>query len=234
MMPLFKPVIRQGTINFFAQSDVTCYILRGKDGDLLIDTGFLPVRRGLLRWVEEYDIRWVFLTHAHPDHDWNAAEIQQKGAKIILNECDRTLRRNFLMQRVMPTANRWRLRNVTQNIGGGLLKSPAYEPDIYFSSKNTDFLKNYGFDATVVPLPGHTYGSSGILHENVLYCGDAFTALNNTPQIPMHAVNPDMMAESLQKILDISPKWLACGHGLPVRFTDAKPVIQAYLWAHNK
>ena len=42
------------------------------------------------------------------------------------------------------------------------------------------------------------------------------------------------MAESLQKILDISPKWLACGHGLPVRFADAKPVIQAYLWAHNK
>ena len=138
------------------------------------------------------------------------------------------------MQRVMPTANRWRWRNVTQNIGGGIIKSPAYDPDIYFSAKNTDFLKNLGFDAVVVPLPGHTYGSSGVLCRDVLYCGDAFTAMNGVPQIPPHAVNPMMMAESLKKILDLNPKWLACGHGLPVRMADAKPVIQAYLWAHEK
>lgn len=230
-MALLPPVIRNGKLCFYAQSDLTCYVLHGKSGDLLIDTGFFMNKRGLLRWVAEQNVRWVFLTHAHPDHDWNAAKIQKNGAKIMLHKADDKLRRNFLQQRVMPTANRWRLRNVTQNVGGGLVKSPFYEPDIWLSEERS-LLSDLDIDAQLVTLPGHTYGSCGILHEDVLYCGDAFTALGGRPMIAPHAVSPAQMAESLQKILDLNPKWLACGHGLPVRMTDARPVIEGYLWAN--
>ena len=225
-----KPIIHSGRISFFVQSDVTCYLIHGSEGDLLVDTGFFMVRRDLMRWLAGSRVRWVFLTHAHPDHDWNAAEIQRRGAKIMLHKADKLLRRNFTMQRVMPTADRWRARNIIQNVGGRFTKSPAYEPDIWFDANDTDLLKKYGFDAQIVHLPGHTYGSSGILCENVLYCGDAFTAIFGRPDITMHAVSPQMMADSLRKILEIRPKWLACGHGLPVRMRDAEPVIRAYLW----
>ena len=83
------PVIRTGHINLFAQSDVTCYIIRGAEGDLLVDTGFYMNRRALLQWLSVYSVKWIFLTHAHPDHDWNAAAVAQKtGAKILLHEAD--------------------------------------------------------------------------------------------------------------------------------------------------
>ncbi len=228
------PVIRQGRICMFAQADVTCFILRGSSGDLLIDTGLPQIRKTLLEWLASYQVRWVFLTHAHPDHDWNAAFLQKQGAKLLLSERDRTLRRNFLSQRVMPTACRYRLRNVVQCIGGGIIKSPPYDADFYFGSKHSGLLRKFGFDAEIIPLPGHTYGSSGILSGGVLYCGDAFTMIFGKPDVTPHAVSPQLLCESMQKMLEIQPKWLACGHGMPVRFADAAPVMKQYLSAAEK
>ena len=85
-------VIRNGRIRFFAQSDVTCYILRGRQGDLLIDTGLPQTFRAMRRWMDGFDVRYVLLTYAHPDHDWNAAKLQKRGMKLILSEKDRDLR----------------------------------------------------------------------------------------------------------------------------------------------
>lgn len=221
--------IRSGHICFYAQSDVTVYILRGKAGDLLIDSGFFTVWNGLSDWLNRYRVTHLFLTHAHPDHDWNAAKLQRAGVKILLSEKDRFLRQNFRTQPVQPTAPRWRLRNLTQNLGGRLVNSEPYTPDIWLSGDEAELLRALGFDAEIVPLPGHTCGSLGILSGDVLYCGDAFTALWRRPDITPHAVSITQMRDSLQRILDISPKWLACGHGLPVRMRDAAPVIRAYL-----
>ncbi len=230
VLHMANPIIRTGHINLLAQSDVTLYILRGQAGDLLVDTGFYMHRRSLLHWIADYDVKWIFLTHGHPDHDWNAAAAAKKtGAKILLHEADRNLPRNFQSQPVQPTADRWRLRNLTQNFGGALVKTPAYTPDILFGEADGGLLRTYGFDAEIVHLPGHTRGSSGILCGDVLYCGDAFTAIFGKPDITPHATDPAQMNASLRKILEIRPKWLACGHGFPVRMRDAEPVIRAYL-----
>lgn len=223
------PIIRTGKIHFYAQSDVTCYVIRGKQGDLLVDTGLPNTWRGMSNWLKNYDVRWVFLTHAHVDHDWNAAKLQKAGAKLLLSEYDRPLRRNYLSQPVQPTSPRYRLRNYTQLIGGALLRSPAYDADVYLQDNDCDVLRKLGFDADIVPLPGHTYGSLGILSDSVLYCGDAFTALWHRPDITPHAVSPELMRESLRYIMKLNPAWLACGHGIPVRMRDAKPVIGDYL-----
>lgn len=216
-------------IRYYAQSDVTCYIIRGKYGDLLIDTGLPHIWHGLSEWLKIYRIKHVFLTHAHVDHDWNARKLQELGAGIILHEKDRGLRRNFLSQRVRPTMKKYKLRNVTQCIGGALIKSPPYDADIYFSDNDTDLLRKLGYPADIVMLGGHTYGSSGIFSGNTLYCGDAFTMLWKKPDITPHAVSPVLMRKSLYKILNLSPQWLGCGHGLPIRFKKARPVIENYL-----
>ena len=85
-----------GDILCYAQSDITCYVLRGKHGDLLIDTGMPQIWNGLHKWLSRYDIRYILLTHAHADHDWNAARLQKAGVKILLSEYDRDLRQNYL------------------------------------------------------------------------------------------------------------------------------------------
>ena len=239
-------VIREGKINFFAASDITCYVLRGSGGDLLIDTGMPQTWKPMRQWLQNYNIRWVFLTHAHADHDWNAAKMQQNGAKILLSVLDKDLRRNFLRQRVMPTSKHYALRNVMQCVSGGIFKSPPYEADIYFGNEDSGLLRTLGFDAEIIPLPGHTYGSCGILSRGVLYCGDAFTMIFGRPEIPPHAVAAYRSADggmsweklsvidfpegtipdnSLRVIESLHPDWLACGHGLPVRYDRAAQAI---------
>lgn len=230
---MFSPIIRNGIVELYAQSDITCYILRGAKGDMLIDTGMPQVWCGLKKWLAAFEVKHVFLTHAHADHDWNAAKLQKSGAKILLSEKDRTLRQNFMSQPVKPTLPKYRLRNCTQLISGKLFKSPPYEPDIYITDEDTHILEDMGYNAQIVPLPGHTYGSLGILSGDVLYCGDAFTMLWRKPDITPHAVSPELMANSLQTILALSPKLLCCGHGLPVPMKKARPVIEEYLCTHN-
>ena len=134
-----------------------------------------------------------------------------------------------MSQKVQPTMPKYRFRNYTQWVNGSLLKSPAYDADMYFSCKERDLLRKMGYTADIVPLPGHTYGSVGVLADHVLYCGDAFTGLWKKPDITPHAVSPRLMRKSLEQIVKISPEWLACGHGLPMRFDMAYPVIDAYL-----
>ncbi len=217
-----------GRILYLAKGDVTVYLLHGTAGDLLIDTGFLGTWRALSAWISQYDVRYVFLTHGHPDHDWNAAKLQKRGARILLSERDKGLPRHFLSQPVKATMPRYRARNLVQRFGGALTNSPRYTPE-YLSDDDPDALCRLGFDAQIVPLPGHTYGSLGILSNGVLYCGDAFTMIWKKPDITPHAVSPSLMTESLRTMLRLSSRWLACGHGLPVRMADAKPVIQAFL-----
>ena len=220
---------KYGGILYYAQNDMTCYVLKGSHGDLLIDTGMFHIWRGLQKWLDQYDIRYVLLTHAHADHDWNAARLQSTGAKILLSNRDKSLRRNFLSQSVKPTMPKYTLRNYTQCINGSIFKSPPYDADIYFDGKERSLLRKMGFDADIIPLPGHTYGSVGIYSNVVLYCGDAFTGIWKRPDITPHAVSLKLMEKSLVRIMKLSPEWLACGHGLPMRFDKALPVIEEYL-----
>lgn len=231
---MFSPIIRTGMVELFAQADITCYILRGAKGDMLIDTGMPHIWHDLQKWLCAFEIKHVFLTHAHADHDWNAAKLQKAGAKILLSEKDLTLRRNFMSQPVKPTSPKYRFRNYTQLINGTLFKSPPYEPDIIISGEDTSLLEKLGYTAQIVPLPGHTYGSLGILSGDVLYCGDAFTMFRRKPDITPHAVSIELMCRSLETILALSPKLLCCGHGLPVPMKHARPVMEEYLSTHKE
>lgn len=222
-------IIRNGHIRFYAQATVTCYILHGKKGDLLIDTGFIGVWPGLLEWLQSYHVSHVLLTHGHMDHDWNAKRMQEESAQILLSIHDRELRNNFSVQPVHAVFPEEKKRVRMQNFGASFMKSRPYEPDIWIRDDDADLLKTLGFDAEIIPLPGHTLGSVGVLAEDVLYCGDAFTMLNGVPEIPPTAFSPELMARSLETIRKLPVRWLACGHGLPVRMRDARPVIERYL-----
>lgn len=206
----------------------TCYLLSSGSCYLLIDTGLFGNMKKFNKWLNGRKVGYVFLTHGHADHDWNAKAFQERGAKIILPEKDKDLPRHFMSQPVQATMPKYRFRNFTQHVNGSVFKTHKYIPDILLGN-DKDYLKTLGFDAVIIPLPGHTYGSVGILNGDVLYCGDAFTALWGRPDITPHAVSIEQMKESLRTILELNPKWLACGHGLPVLMEDAVPVIREYL-----
>ena len=225
-----------GNIRYFcasvANSPMTCYVLRGRDGDMLIDTGMPFIYKRLSEYIADLDIRYIFLTHAHVDHDGSAERLRREtGAEIILCERDRELIGHYGRQPVKAALRRYRLRNIQQNVCGRmkLFSTRPYVPDILVGSGDRHILRELGFDAETVPLPGHTLGSVGVLSDGVLYCGDAFTAMWGKPDITPHATSLTAMARSLERMLEISPEWLATGHGLPVKMKDARPIIRRYL-----
>ncbi|MCQ2470123.1 MAG: MBL fold metallo-hydrolase [Ruminococcus sp.] len=228
-----KPV---GNIEYFcgimAGSPMSCYVIHGESSDMLIDTGMSVIRRELDKWVGQFNISHIFLTHAHMDHDGNAAYLHRRlGAKIILSKADSSLIGNFGSQKMCATMRKYKLRTVQQNVFGvmPMFRSDIYTPDIVIAESDTDRLRAFGFDADIVPLAGHTLGSLGILSGDVLYCGDAFTAIWGKPDVTPHATSVLKMRESIERILDIPCKWLATGHGLPIDADEAKKVIENYL-----
>ena len=65
------------------------YVIKGEDGDILIDTGFIGMKRALKRWLDKFNIKLVILTHAHVDHTWNTAFIKKLyKCKIALSKDD--------------------------------------------------------------------------------------------------------------------------------------------------
>ena len=66
------------------------YVIKGYDGDILIDTGFIGIKKDLKKWLDNFNIKLVILTHAHVDHTWNAAYIQK------LYNCDIAIATNDL------------------------------------------------------------------------------------------------------------------------------------------
>lgn len=225
-----------GDINYICMhilgSPVTCYVIRGSSGDLLIDTGFHFCYDRLTEWLGQFSIRHILLTHAHTDHDLNAEKLRKAtGAQIILSERDVPLIGNYRSQPVKATLPKYRLRNIQQNVCGEakIFNTRPYRPDIIVTSGNRDILRKLGYDADIIPLAGHTLGSIGVLSDGALYCGDAFTAMWGKPDITPHATSLKAMRQSLKRILRLSPQYLATGHGLPVDMKDAKPVIVRYL-----
>lgn len=221
---------KYGNITYHSFRGTTIYIIHGRNGDMLVDTGLFHVRRAVRKWADRHNIKYIFITHAHADHDWNASRFKKHfGAKLLLNRRDFKLRSRFASQPLKATRPKYRFKNFQLNITGRLFPSPKYKVDIPICSEGSKLLEKLGFDGEFVFLPGHTAGMTALLCGDTLYCGDAFTALFYEPQIPPYAADIETMKKSLKKILEINPKWLACGHGLPVKMTDARKVILQYL-----
>ena len=192
------------------------YVLRGKDGDMLVDTGTEEVTRQIDRWIRRnrFDIKWIFLTHAHFDHTWNAQFFKRKyGAKVILHEKDRRLfsLREESELKATETKSNWfaQLGNKLENTK----MRPFCRVDYFLNDSDTGFLRELGFDADVVMLPGHTKGSMGIMQGKVIYAGDAVAAKSGDYYTMNIGEQTEAIFESEQKIFDLKPLVIAPGHG---------------------
>ena len=53
------------------------YVIKGKNGDILIDTGFIGMKKSLKKWLDQFNIKLIILTHAHVDHIWNVSYLKK-------------------------------------------------------------------------------------------------------------------------------------------------------------
>ena len=186
------------------------YVIKGKNGDILIDTGFIGMRKSLKKWLDKFNIKLVILTHAHVDHTWNASYIKKLyNCKIAMSKQDIE---NIDNSHICSTASKKCYRTWTRLMNYGMQKFKPTKFDVDIPLRDNQVIKRYGIDLKIINLPGHTNGSIGILYKNYLFAGDALVNRKRNPEIAYQNQNNEDAKNTYQKILRISPEIIFIGH----------------------
>ena len=171
----------------FGEYATNCYILKGEQGDLVIDPG-----EGSFDWVMQNTgkIAAVLNTHGHFDHVYDDAKLQRAGAKIYIHESD------AFMLRADPFET---------------MPEPI-EADVLVKGQEQSF-EIAGFNVKFSLFAGHTPGSCMIEAGGVIFSGDViFKGSIGRWDFPFSS--GAQMRESLHKILQIKGDFtLYPGHG---------------------
>ena len=196
------------------------YVIKGKHGDILIDTGFIGMKKNINRWIIMLNIKLVILTHAHIDHTWNAAYIKKLyNCKIAISKKDIENLDNSKIHSEPSTNNH---KKWTKLMNWGMKKfSPKYF-DIDYVLRDNQIIRKYGIELKIVDLSGHTDGSIGIIYKNYMFAGDALVNRRKKPQIAYQNQNTKAAIDTYQKILRISPEIIFVGHDKEVTIDKLK------------
>ena len=201
--------LRMGTVN--------CFLVRSAAGFVLVDTGTSNRRTELETQLaragcQSGDLKLIVLTHGDFDHTGNAAYLRDRfGVKVAMHADDAGMvtrgdmfwnrsSGNVIMRRLAP-------------ILFGFSSTSRFEPDLYL--EEGDELSEYGFDAQVLWIPGHSKGSIGLLTtRGELLCGDL---LENTKAPATNSImdQPAVCQASLAKLSGYQINMVYPGHGEP-------------------
>jgi glyoxylase-like metal-dependent hydrolase (beta-lactamase superfamily II) len=202
----------------FKMGRVNCYLIAFGDSFVLVDTAMAKSRDDLVKELEDSGctrgkLKLVIVTHADPDHTGNCAYLSETyGVRIALHSAE-----SSSAERGDMTLSRKR-KNIFKRIlmkmfllFFRLSKSDRFQPDIYLDEDSD--LSDYGFDARVVHIPGHSYGSIGILLPGgELFCGDL---LESTKEPALNSIIDDKVTanNSIEKLRSLHITTVYPGHG---------------------
>ena len=201
----------------YGLGSVNCYLIETEAGFILIDTGCSNRRAELEKQLESAgcrpgDLKLIALTHGDFDHTGNAAYLRKKfGAKIAIHHEDSGMVKHGDMF--------WNRRkgNVLLGTIARILfrfgRKERFSPDLYVDEGHD--LSEYGFDAKVLHLPGHSKGSIGILMaDGDLFCGDLFESKDKPV---LGSIMDDLAAAkaSVEKLRALKIRIVYPGHGKP-------------------
>lgn len=205
---------------------VNCYLVKTGGDFILVDTGFPPQRGALEKKLEEAGcgpgrLKLIVITHGDIDHTGNAAYLRDKYKTRIAMHADDSpmVEKGEMLAKRKVRSFFMRLMHLfmarSKKFKKMLADFERFKPDIYLNDGQS--LMEYGLDATVVHLPGHTPGSIGLLARNRdFFVGDT---LNNSRR-PTWAViveNEHRLADTLGKIKTLGAETVYPGHGKPFK-----------------
>lgn len=186
------------------------YVIKGNDGDILIDTGFICMKRRIKRWLDNFNIKLIILTHAHVDHIWNASYIKNiYNCDIAIGENDVKNIDNSIIN-PKPSNKKYKFWTKIMNFGMKKFNAPKFKIDMLL--KDNQIIDKYGIKLKTISLAGHTNGSIGVLYNNVLFVGDALVNRKKKLQIAYQNQDNEKAKISYRKILKLNPKIIFLGH----------------------
>jgi glyoxylase-like metal-dependent hydrolase (beta-lactamase superfamily II) len=197
---------------------VNAYLLHQNDDFIMIDTGYSGNRKKLILALEEAGckrghLKLIVLTHADGDHIGNASYLREEyGSKIAMSKADSTMAEtgDQTLSRKATPDHLSLLFTVVMKMGSSKNpnRSEGFVSDLYLEDGQS--LKPFGFDATVIALPGHSKGSIGILtSEGDLFCGDLIYNLPGFGYIDDKVEH----TQSINRVKHLHPRLIYPGHG---------------------
>jgi glyoxylase-like metal-dependent hydrolase (beta-lactamase superfamily II) len=194
---------------------VNSYLIESRGRAILVDTGRLGSEEKILNMCHKSKVELILLTHGHFDHVQNTAYLKEKlKVPVAMHKRDYSLLRD---NRKEPIFHQGLLAMMVAEVAERNLEKnriPEFVPDVYLDEG--DSLSDYGIDARVMALPGHTRGSIGLdIEERFVITGDALMNLFY-PGLSMIYWDREKMIESAQKISALGARKVYFGHGNPV------------------
>jgi glyoxylase-like metal-dependent hydrolase (beta-lactamase superfamily II) len=191
------------------------YLVESRNGLLLVDAGSSGQEKRVLRLMRKlkrYDLRLIFITHAHLDHYGSAAALRRlTGAPIAVHRLDADAMRRgesplgdvrgrgVIVKRLLPLIE-------------PLVKLEPTPPDLILEDEWD--LAEYGPLATVIHTPGHTYGSCSLLVDGCgAFVGDLVSSSGKPHSQRFYAHDWTLIPKSLERLKALAPEAVYTGHG---------------------
>ena len=191
-----------------------CYIVAEGKNAILVDTGTKQFFDTVVAECDKYDLKLIVLTHTHFDHAENAAELSKRySVPVAFHQADDELFEDFDKQ---PLKCYGLTGRIVLGLSLKVLRETKVErPENFIYIKEGDTLNEYGINAKILELPGHTNGSIGVdVEEKYLLVGDA---LDNwvRPAMGHLYYNLDDIKKSDKRIKSLGQRTIYFGHGKP-------------------
>lgn len=179
-----------------------CYLLQSNNGWIMVDAGWpdtLPQLLHLLKQkgVRTNDIKYLIVTHLHPDHAGLAEDLKGFGAQLILHESQVPY---------VEKINNFFRRNPKANFK----EIDAGNNIIVSSAESREFLSNAGLNGEIIQTPGHSDDSISLIIDGC--CG--FTG--DLPGLSlMEAYDNQTIKDSWKMIQSYNVKKIYPAHGNP-------------------
>ncbi|MDN3668264.1 MBL fold metallo-hydrolase [Echinicola jeungdonensis] len=220
---------------------INCFLIKGKKGHILVDTGLPNSAHKILdqlkeRGIDKGDIQLIIVTHCHVDHFGSAGKLKKMlKVPVLAHQLDEAFYLSGQANQATLKPNLW-----TWNAFRWLIKDMktySLQPDILLKNQEEYDLNQWGIAGKVIHTPGHTPGSLSVVLENgnaiimdmvasgILIGGVMWYSRVKYP--PFHDNLKDLKG-SFEKLLSENCEHFYLGHGKPitrnqlVKFYDRK------------